>query len=77
MRPENGVQIIDKHPGIVKEEQLRTFQRRIKQWRIQHGTNQEVFLNKKNKNFNIYICPCVKENEYRNFLILKNFLSSS
>lgn len=32
------------YPEEVAEEQLRTFQRRIQQWRLEHGTDHEVFF---------------------------------
>ncbi len=35
------------HPLLLNQVQLRTFQRRVKQWRIQNGTNQEVFFDQK------------------------------
>jgi transposase len=36
--------LMEAHPDKLEELQLRTFQRRIKQWRIKHGDNQEVFF---------------------------------
>lgn len=33
-----------KHPGRYEEGQLRTLQRRVKQWRAEHGPDQEVFF---------------------------------
>ncbi len=36
--------LIEKFPQSLQEHQLRTFQRRIKQWRIKHGHNQEVYF---------------------------------
>lgn len=36
--------LIETYPDKVKESQLRSFQRRIKQWRIKHGLDQEVFF---------------------------------
>jgi len=36
--------LLETYPGIVSDGQLRTFQRRIKQWRIQHGVDQEVYF---------------------------------
>jgi hypothetical protein len=31
-------------PGVLKESHLRTFQRRVKLWRLQHGPDKEVFF---------------------------------
>jgi len=31
-------------PGVVQEQHLRTFQRRVKLWRLQHGPDKEVFF---------------------------------
>jgi len=36
--------LLEAYPGIASEGQLRTFQRRIKQWRIKNGTDQEVYF---------------------------------
>jgi hypothetical protein len=33
-----------KHPGKYQDSQLRTFQRRVKQWRALHGPGNEVFF---------------------------------
>jgi transposase len=34
----------ERHPGAIEDEQLRTFQRRVHQWRLQHGPDKEVFF---------------------------------
>ena len=34
----------EKHPGEIEERHLRTFQRRVKQWRMQRGPDKEVFF---------------------------------
>jgi len=34
----------EQHPGQTGELHLRTFQRRVQQWRLQHGPDQEVFF---------------------------------
>jgi len=36
--------LLDNYPARLHEGQLRTFQRRIKQWRIKHGHDQEVYF---------------------------------
>jgi len=36
--------LVDKHPGRYQDGQLRTLQRRVKQWRAQHGPDCEVFF---------------------------------
>jgi len=36
--------LMRRRPGCYEEAQLRTFQRRIKQWRAQHGPAREIFL---------------------------------
>ena len=36
--------LMEVHPDKLEELQLRTFQRRIKQWRMKHGDNQEVYF---------------------------------
>ena len=36
--------LLEIHPDKLKENQLRTFQRRIKRWRIKHGDYQEIFF---------------------------------
>lgn len=36
--------LIDVNPKIANEGQLRSFQRRVKQWRIQYGSDQEVYF---------------------------------
>jgi len=34
----------EKSPGVVGEKHLRTFQRRVKLWRLEHGPDKEVFF---------------------------------
>ena len=34
----------EKRPGVMAEKHLRTFQRRIKLWRLEHGPDKEVFF---------------------------------
>ena len=34
----------ERSPSVIKEKYLRTFQRRVKLWRIQHGPDKEVFF---------------------------------
>lgn len=34
----------EQRPGEIEEEHLRTFQRRVQQWRLQHGPDKEVFF---------------------------------
>ncbi len=36
--------LIETHPDLLEESQLRTFQRRVKQWRIKNGGNKEVYF---------------------------------
>lgn len=36
--------LMRRRPGCYEEGQLRTFQRRVKQWRAQHGPAREIFL---------------------------------
>ena len=36
--------LLDRHPGQVHTAHLRTFQRRVKQWRLQHGPDKEVMF---------------------------------
>jgi len=36
--------LIELHPGKLQPEQLRTFQRRVKKWRLQFGEEQEVYF---------------------------------
>lgn len=36
--------LVRRRPGVYEEGQLRTLQRRIKQWRAEHGPPQEIFL---------------------------------
>jgi hypothetical protein len=36
--------LLEGSPGAAQEKQLRTFQRRVKLWRLQHGPDQEVFF---------------------------------
>jgi hypothetical protein len=36
--------LVRRRPGQYEEGQLRTFQRRVKQWRAQHGPAREIFL---------------------------------
>lgn len=36
--------LMRRRPGCYEEAQLRTFQRRVKQWRAQHGPEREIFL---------------------------------
>src|SRR5512133_1227856 len=33
-----------KSPGVVSDKHLRTFQRRVKLWRLEHGPDKEVFF---------------------------------
>src|SRR5262249_23924739 len=33
-----------RRPGLYQEGQLRTFQRRVKQWRAEHGPEREIFF---------------------------------
>jgi hypothetical protein len=32
------------HPGVIEEQHLRTFQRRVQHWRLQYGPDKEVFF---------------------------------
>ena len=36
--------LLERGPGTVQERHLRTFQRRVKLWRLAHGPDQEVFF---------------------------------
>lgn len=36
--------LLERRPGVYQEGQLRTFQRRVKQWRAKHGPAVEIFL---------------------------------
>ena len=36
--------LLEQHPGMVSPKHLRTFQRRVKLWRLQHGRDREVFF---------------------------------
>ena len=36
--------LLEAYPNLLNEGQLRTFQRRIKQWRIEYGDNKEVYF---------------------------------
>ena len=36
--------LLEKHPARIEPIHLRTFQRRVKQWRLQHGPDKEVFF---------------------------------
>jgi len=36
--------LVRRRPGHYQEGQLRTFQRRVKQWRAEHGPDQEIFF---------------------------------
>jgi hypothetical protein len=36
--------LMERRPGVYQEGQLRTFQRRVKQWRAEHGPAVEIFL---------------------------------
>jgi transposase len=36
--------LLEREPGTVQERHLRTFQRRVKLWRLAHGPDQEVFF---------------------------------
>lgn len=36
--------LLRRRPGRYREGQLRTFQRRVKQWRAEHGLPKEIFL---------------------------------
>lgn len=39
--------LLEVNPNVVNEHQLRSFQRRVKQWRIQYGDNQEVYFDQR------------------------------
>ena len=41
--------LLKKHPGRYQEGQLRTLQRRVKQWRILEGPDQEVFFEQQHR----------------------------
>jgi hypothetical protein len=41
--------LLEKHPDQLDESNLRTFQRRIKGWRLLNGNNQEVFFDQDRK----------------------------
>lgn len=36
--------LIEQLPGKMEEDHLRTFQRRVQEWRLQHGPDKEVFF---------------------------------
>lgn len=36
--------LLEKHPNAIESRHLRTFQRRVKQWRMEHGPDKEVFF---------------------------------
>jgi hypothetical protein len=36
--------LLEQHPDKLEPSQLRTFQRRVKKWRLQHGEDQEVYF---------------------------------
>ena len=36
--------LAERHPEAIAEQHLRTFQRRVHQWRLQHGPDKEVFF---------------------------------
>jgi hypothetical protein len=36
--------LMEQHPGVYHEGQLRTFQRRVRRWRAEHGPPKEVFF---------------------------------
>ncbi len=41
--------LLARYPGMYEEGQLRTFQRRVKQWRAQEGPDREVFSNQQHR----------------------------
>ena len=41
--------LLARYPGTFEEGQLRTFQRRVKQWRAQQGPDREVFFNQQHR----------------------------
>ena len=41
--------LCEQHPGRFAEGQLRTFQRRVRQWRAQHGPDREVFFGQEHR----------------------------
>jgi hypothetical protein len=41
--------IAERHPGLFQEGQVRTLQRRVRQWRVLHGPDKEVFFPQEHK----------------------------
>ena len=41
--------LIEKHPDQINQSHLRTFQRRVKSWRLKSGSKQEVFFDQNRK----------------------------